>query len=133
MDRAMSPELTKEEKNAFTRQWVEETEAELLTRDAPYYVPKQWRVKRDVRDGKRGVVAGIAWAENGRSIAAVEAVVKWSGTNATDDKGRDLFELAVAEVGDDEEFAAFLDQIGASYERGWHAGVRAVFDKWMEK
>ena len=127
------PELSTEEKKAFIKQWSEETASDLIKRDAPYYVPKAWRVKRDVREGKRGIVAGIRWAENGRSIGAVEAVVKWSGMNATDDRGRDLFELAVAEVGDDEEFAAFLDQIGTPYERGWHAGVRAVFDKWMEK
>jgi hypothetical protein len=53
------------------------------------YIPKPWRVKRDLREGKRGIAAGIAWAENGRAMADVEIVLKASPLSlldqATDD------------------------------------------------
>lgn len=131
------PELSKEEKKKFTQQWTKELASD-LERDSPWYYNLQHpqQLQRLLRDAKRGVVAGIAWAENGRSIAAGEAVVKCGGQPGTviDDRGRDLFEIAVAEVGDDEEFDALLDQISTPMNgAGGRASAQCSTSGWRNE
>ena len=129
------PELTKQKVKTFTKQWVKENRVYLFERNAPHYVPKQWRLNRDLRNGKRGVLAGIAWAENNRSFYTVQLVLNYYDFSATYHPGDpDPYKLMMSWVGDDDEgFEAFVDQLGTPYHWGWLAGVRAVFDRWMKK
>jgi hypothetical protein len=88
-----------------------------------------------------GNTAGRKWAEDGRSIAAVEAVNKWCAADRMDDA---LFKAMVKEIGDDDEFAALKaksnhprsELITAAgykahvYRGSWYGGVCEVFEKW---
>jgi hypothetical protein len=88
----------------------------LIGKDAPYFIPKPSRVKHDVRYGKRGILDGIKWAQEGRAMADVEIVIKRGPdiplvdqTGAEEECRR--FDEIVAE---DEELAAYIDEIGAA-------------------
>ena len=91
--------------------------------------------KHDKKEFERGKKDGYAWAESGRSIAAVEAVVKFAirpslcaaaevVTNemivADGELEADLLDKMVEEIGDDEEFEALQDKDDA-YIDGWYA------------
>jgi hypothetical protein len=76
-----------------------------------------------------GHAAGWKWAEDGRSIAAVEAVTKWL---ATDQEDSTLFDAMVKEIGDDDEFASLKNK-DRSYRQAWYGGVCEVFEKWNNK
>jgi hypothetical protein len=128
-------ELTDEEKRAFIKQWSAETADYLIGQHAPYFIPKPWRVKRDVREGKLGILDGIRWAEDGRAIADVEIVLKASPSCLLDqlkDDAQKRFDEIVAE---DEELATYLDEYGSFTPRwdGWMTGIRLVFDRWNGK
>jgi hypothetical protein len=120
-------EFTEEERHAFIKRWVEETSTELLSRDAPYSKP--CRVKLGVRAGRRGIIAGMKWAENNRSFYQVESMTKsYPGILPLEDEA--LF--------DDDDRAELLastwDKDGdITYGWGWQAGVEAVHNKWMGK
>ena len=98
--------------------------------------------KHDKKEFERGKKDGYAWAESGRSIAAVEAVVKFAirpslcaaaevVTNemivADGELEADLLDKMVEEIGDDEEFEALQDKDDA-YIDGWYAGVLAAHE-----
>jgi hypothetical protein len=128
------PEMTKEDVNAFIAQWGKEF-ADWMIESEPYYSRHPVRLKREVTGGRRGVAAGIAWAENNRSFYTIQLVLNYYGFSATyHPRDPDPYKLMMSWVGDDdEEFEAFVDQLGTPYHWGWLAGVRAVFDRSMEK
>jgi hypothetical protein len=105
-------ELTKEEIAAFIKQWKTETADYLIGHQAPYYIPKPWRIQRELREGKRGILDGIEWAQDGRAMADVEIVIKRGpGIPLVDQTGTEeecrRFDEIVAE---DEELAAYIDE-----------------------
>jgi hypothetical protein len=102
--------------------------------------PAQRRHKK--KEFERGKKAGYAWAESGRSIAAVEAVVLFAirpsqsavaevVTNEMIDADGELeaglLDKMIEEIGDDEEFEALQDKDDA-YIDGWYAGVLAAHE-----
>ena len=120
-------ELTNEERAAFIKRWTAETTAELLARDAPYSKP--WRVKLGVRAGKRGIIAGMKWAEHNRSFYQVESIVKHH-LCICPPEDEALF--------DDDDRAELSDSTwdkegDITYGWGWQAGVEAVYNKWIGK
>jgi hypothetical protein len=127
-------ELTDEEKRAFIKQWSVEAADYLIGQHAPYFIPKPWSVKRDVRDGKRGILDGIQWAQEGRAIADVEIVLKahpYGLMDQSTDDERLRFDEIVAE---DEELATCVDEyLGSPRWHGWMEGVQLVFDRWNGK
>jgi hypothetical protein len=128
-------ELTDEEKRAFIKQWSVETADYLIGQHAPHFIPKPWRLQRDLRDGKRGILDGIQWAQEGRAFADVEIVLKAHPSSFMDqstDAEQKRFDEIVA---DDEELAAYLDEHGGFTSRwdGWLQGVQLVFDRWNGK
>lgn len=106
--------------------------------------------KQTVRQSKKaadqkfalGVTAGRAWADSGRSYAAVEAVARYVAYTLEGDDGvTDVVKeesLAVAMlklVGDDE--CPLVDNGGddrdPDYEDGWYDGVCDVFAAWVKE
>ena len=85
--------------------------------------------KYEKEEFERGKKAGYAWAESGRSIAAVEAVVKFATrpTQCAVAEVADLLDKMVEEIGDDEEFEALQDKDDA-YIGGWYVGVVAAHE-----
>jgi hypothetical protein len=84
-------------------------------------LPSRWRLDRDVREAKRGIAAGIAWAEDGRAMADVELVLKASGLyqDATEEEHHRFDEI----LADDGELAACMDEHWCTpYWDGWIAG-----------
>jgi hypothetical protein len=86
--------------------------------------------KRKKEELERGNKAGYAWAESGRSIAAVEAVVNfWARPpDCSEEVWAKLEDKMVQEVGDDDEFEA-LQEKDDVYQDGWFAGVIAAHEK----
>lgn len=127
-------ELTKAETDAFIKRWSVETADYLIGHQAPYYIPKPWRVKCELREGKRGILEGIRWAQEGRAIADVEIALKAHPLGLMDqstDDERLRFDEIVAE---DEELATCVDEyLGSPRWHGWMEGVQSVFDRWNEK
>jgi hypothetical protein len=95
--------------------------------------------KHEKKEFESGKKAGYAWAESGRSIAAVEAVVKFATRpsqcaaaevvtkemiEADGQLDADLMDKMTEEIRDDEEFEALQDKDDA-YIDGWYAGVIA--------
>ena len=82
--------LTEKEIAAFVKQWATYQTDYLIGKHAPYYIPKPWRIQRDLREGKRGIIDGIKWAQDGRAMADVEIVLKASPSclldQSTDDE-----------------------------------------------
>jgi hypothetical protein len=85
--------------------------------------------KHEKEEFERGKKAGYAWAESGRSIAAVEAVVKFATrpSECAVAEVADLLDKMVEEIGDDEEFEALQDKDDA-YIGGWYVGVVAAHE-----
>lgn len=85
----------------------------------------------------RGLLAGREWAESGRSIAAVEAVVDYVEELGDPDFDGDeaaAFEMLIDEVGeDDEEFFTALASDDVDYIAGFFDGVRNIFNEWDSK
>ena len=77
-----------------------------------------------------GKKAGHAWAESGRSIVAVEAVVNFRARppDCSEEVWAKLEDKMVQEVGDDDEFEA-LHEKDDGYQDGWFAGVIAAHEK----
>ena len=86
--------------------------------------------KYEKEEFERGKKAGYAWAESGRSIAAVEAVVDfWARPpDCSEEVWAKLEDKMVQEVGDDDEFEA-LHEKDDVYQYGWFAGVIAAHQK----
>jgi hypothetical protein len=90
--------------------------------------------KQEDEDLKLGRVAGRAWAESGRSIAAVEAVARSNRRFCWEDEDEERegsFAVMAEAVGDDEEFEA-LNQRSNAYQWAWHGAVQDVFEEWNE-
>jgi hypothetical protein len=125
----------------------------LIGHQAPHYIPKPSHIKRDLRDGKRGIIDGIKWAQNDRAMADVEIVLKRGpGLPLIDQMDAEeecrRFDEIIAE---DEELATYIDeserQVGsriwidgeAYYEistvrwDGFLVGAQLVFDRWSGK
>jgi hypothetical protein len=85
--------------------------------------------KHEKEEFERGKKAGFAWAESGRSIAAVEAVVNfWERpADCSEEVWAELEDKMVQEIGDDEEFEALQDKDDV-YIDGWYAGVLAAHE-----
>jgi hypothetical protein len=92
--------------------------------------------KRTKAEYERGKRAGHAWAESGRSIAAVEAVVSYLDAESENDE---LLAAMLREVhadGDDDEFEAVRRMAKGSkgaYAAGWYDGVSELYSEQMLK
>jgi hypothetical protein len=86
--------------------------------------------KYEKEEFERGKKAGYAWAESGRSIAAVEAVVNfWARPpDCSEEVWAKLEDKMVQEVGDDDEFEAIQEKDDV-YQDGWFDGVIAAHEK----
>jgi len=86
--------------------------------------------KYEKEEFERGKKAGYAWAESGRSIAAVEAVVDfWARPpDCSEEVWAKLEDKMVQEVGDDDEFEAIQEKDDV-YQDGWFDGVIAAHEK----
>ena len=88
------------------------------------------RVKAEYGRGKR---AGRAWAESGRSIAAVEAVVSY--LDADEEPKDELLAAMLREVyadGPDDEFEAMRQMAqNSAYVVGWYDGVSELYREQM--
>ena len=86
--------------------------------------------KYEKEEFERGKKAGYAWAESGRSIAAVEAVVNfWARPpDCSAEVWAKLEDKMVQEVGDDDEFEAIQEKDDV-YQDGWFDGVIAAREK----
>jgi hypothetical protein len=86
--------------------------------------------RHEKEEFERGKKAGYAWAESGRSIVAVEAVVNfWARPpDCSEEVWAKLEDKMVQEVGDDDEFEA-LHEKDDVYQYGWFAGVIAAHEK----
>jgi hypothetical protein len=75
-----------------------------------------------------GKADGRAWAESGRSIAAIEAVYNLCtrDEDCSGDLEAELMDKMIAEIGDDDEFDA-IDDEDAAYSDAWFDGVCEVF------
>jgi hypothetical protein len=120
------PELTKAEARTFATRWLKDFRVRELESQAPG-VPSRWRLDRDAREAKRGIIAGIAWAEDGRAMADVELVLKVTGLyHSTADEHCRFDEI----LADDEELAIFYNEHWCTPRwYGWIAGVRAVVSR----
>jgi hypothetical protein len=90
--------------------------------------PAQRKHKKEAFEcGKK---AGHAWAESGRSIAAVEAVVNfWTRPHdCSEEVWAKLEDKMVQEIGDDDEFEAVQEHDDV-YQDGWFAGVIDAHEK----
>ena len=85
--------------------------------------------KHEKEEFERGKKAGYAWAESGRSIAAVEAVVDfWARPpDCSEEVWAKLEDKMVQEVGDDDEFEAIQEKDDV-YQDGWFDGVIAAHE-----
>ena len=86
--------------------------------------------KYEKEEFERGKKAGYAWAESGRSIAAVEAVVNfWARpSDCSEEVWAKLEDNMVQEVGDDDEFEAIQEKDDV-YQDDWFDGVIAAHEK----
>ena len=86
--------------------------------------------KYEKEEIERGKKAGYAWAESGRSIAAVEAVVNfWARPpDCSEQVWAELEDKMVQEVGDDDEIEA-IQREDYVYQDGWFDGVIAADEK----
>jgi hypothetical protein len=77
---------------------------------------------------KSGKADGRAWAENGRSIAALEAVYNyWTSGEKSEDERIDLLDKMVDEIGEDEEFNTLSDD--DMYQDAWYEAVCDVYEE----
>jgi hypothetical protein len=90
------------------------------------------RVKAEYGRGKR---AGRVWAESGRSIAAVEAVVSY--LDADEEPKDELLAAMLREVyadGPDDEFEAMRQMTqNSAYVVGWYDGVSELYREQMTR
>ena len=87
--------------------------------------------KRTKAEYERGKRAGHAWAQSGRSIAAVEAVVSYLDAESENDE---LLAAMLREVnadGDDDEFEAVQRMAKGAYAAGWYDGVTELYGEQM--
>lgn len=93
------------------------------------------------KDHKLGRLAGRAWADSGRSIAAVEAVVdvlrnirqrQKLGYADDGELGAELYLRMRQEIGDDEEFLA-LEHKSDDFHGGFYIGVCEIAKEWRAR
>jgi hypothetical protein len=70
------------------------------------------------KDQRRGRLAGRAWADNGRSINAVEAVFKYYQQPQEHERWMAMTNV----IGDDDEFNDMVNK-SAAYIGAWYRGV----------
>jgi hypothetical protein len=94
------------------------------------YSPAARRAQRkyEKEQIERGKADGRTWAENGRSIAALEAVYSyWNCPTQHIAAQLDLFDKMVGEIGEDEEFETLSDDV--IYLDAWYNAVCDVYEE----